>query len=87
MAAVLLGASLMRKMPVRNFARYVLMVWMLGSLVFRTAYQAALFHIVQSPMKAAPIDRLDDLLTADYALRMPPERFVLFDDVEKAKPQ
>lgn len=86
MAAVFLGNALTDAMPVRNFARYVLMVWMLACIVLRNAYQGALFHHLQVPKFAAPIDRMDDLIAANYSLRVHPTLFYLFDGIPKAKP-
>lgn len=87
MVAVFLGAGFTdAAMPTRNFARYVLMVWMLACMVLRTAYQGALFQLLQSQMRAPPIEKLDDLIAANFSLRMEKTLFRLFDDIPKAKP-
>lgn len=87
MVVILLGDTLSISMPTRNFARYVLMVWMLACIVLRTAYQGAMFHLLQLPRTTQAIDQLGDLIAANYSLRTSPGLFYLFDNIPKARTQ
>lgn len=85
MIAVFLGVS-MTILPRRNFARFVLTVWMIGCVVLRNAYQGSLFQFI-STLKSAPVvSNLDEMLENNYSLYVRKELFYMFDSVPKAKP-
>jgi hypothetical protein len=55
-------------LPKRNFARYLLMTFILFSLVMRTVYTAGLFKFLQSDTKITPIETLRDLVASKYKI-------------------
>lgn len=54
--------------PVRNFARFILMIWMLSSLVLRGSYTGALFSFIQSQRSAIEIDSLEKLIEYNFSI-------------------
>lgn len=54
--------------PVRNFARTIFLIWLLGSLVLRSSYQGALFRFIQSQKPAVEIDSLEKLVQFNFSI-------------------
>lgn len=54
--------------PVRNFARTILLIWLLGSLVLRSSYTGALFSFIQSQKSAIEIDSLEKLVQYNFSI-------------------
>lgn len=84
MIAVFLGVS-MTVLPRRNFARFLLTVWMIGCVVLRNAYQGSLFQFISTSKNAPVVKNLDEMLEQNYSLYVRKELFYLFDHVPKAK--
>lgn len=81
----LLGTT-QQKLPRRNFSRFLLMKFLLLSLVIRTAYQAALYQFMQSDKKHKGPQTINDILELDYdfyviALNM--DLFTQFENLRK----
>uniref|UniRef100_A0A8W9BML7 Ionotropic receptor n=1 Tax=Phlebotomus papatasi TaxID=29031 RepID=A0A8W9BML7_PHLPP len=57
---IFLGGSL-RNTPRRNFARFLLMMWILLSLVLRSSYQAVLFGFLKEQRNFSAINSLDEM--------------------------
>lgn len=55
------GGSLHR-LPSRNFARYILMNFMLFCLVIRSLYQAKLFIMLQTDLKEKTLNTIDEII-------------------------
>lgn len=55
-------------LPRRNFARYLLMTFILFSLVMRTIYTGGLFKFLQSDTKVTPIESVSDLVASKYKI-------------------
>jgi hypothetical protein len=55
-------------LPRRNFARYLLMTFILFSLVMRTVYTGGLFKFLQSDAKVTPIESVSDLVASKYKI-------------------
>lgn len=85
MIAVFLGVS-MTVLPQRNFARFLLTVWMIGCVVLRNAYQGSVFQFISTSKSAPVVNSLDEMLEHNYSLFVRRELFYLFDQVPKAKP-
>lgn len=62
------GAITLDRVPVRNFARTIFLIWLLFSLVIRNAYQGKLFDNLRSKQRMAPLFRLNDLFQSDLRL-------------------
>jgi hypothetical protein len=56
------------KLPHRNFARYLLMVFILFCLVMRSVYIGGLFKYLRSTEKVTPFKTVDDLISHGYKL-------------------
>lgn len=54
--------------PVRNFARTIFLIWLLGSLILRSSYQGALFSFIQSQKSAVEIESLDKLAEFNFTI-------------------
>lgn len=67
--------------PKRNFARYILMVWMMGCVVLRNSYQGSLFKFLQTP-KVKPLpNSLDELLSKNYSIIVSKSAYYLFENM------
>lgn len=86
MINICLGGGSIASMSSRNFARALLMVWLLGSLVLRNAYLGSLFDVLHSGKTGRAIQTFDDLIDANYTLYMKPKYFYLFDTFPRAQP-
>lgn len=64
---VMLGGSITTG-PVRNFARTIFLIWLLGSLVLRSSYQGALFRFIQSQKSAIEIESLEELIKYNFSI-------------------
>lgn len=57
-------------LPQRNFARYLLAIWLMGSLVLRNSYQGALFKFLRTP-KSRPLPKaVTELIANNYTFYM-----------------
>ncbi|GAB0099903.1 hypothetical protein DMENIID0001_157970 [Sergentomyia squamirostris] len=55
-------------MPTRNFARYLLLLWIVTSLVIRSSYQGALFSVIKNRRTANSLDTLEKLYRKGYKI-------------------
>lgn len=56
--------------PSRNFARFLLMSFILFSIVIRTAYQAKMFQFLQQDMVKPTFDTVDELIDNNFTFFM-----------------
>lgn len=69
MISISLGGGLnSNAVPMRNFARTLLLIWMLSCLVLRNAYFGKLFHFIRSNQRMEPLVDLDQLYDSDFEL-------------------
>ena len=69
-----LGGS-MRRLPRRNFARIMLGLFLIFSLILRNAYTGTLFHFVKTHAKNQKIKTIDDMIDRNYT-------FAVLDTIE-----
>lgn len=55
-------------MPKRNFARYILMNFILFCLIIRTAYQGVLFEMIASDIRKKLPETIDDLVDRNFTV-------------------
>jgi hypothetical protein len=55
-----------RVLPKRNFARFLLMLFLMYSLVMRTLYQGSYFQLLQGSGRHKQIQSVDEMIAADY---------------------
>jgi hypothetical protein len=53
-------------LPRRNFARYLLMMFMIYSLVMRTLYQGSYFKLLRSNPKHKEVQSIEDMIERDF---------------------
>uniref|UniRef100_A0A1I8Q106 Ionotropic glutamate receptor L-glutamate and glycine-binding domain-containing protein n=1 Tax=Stomoxys calcitrans TaxID=35570 RepID=A0A1I8Q106_STOCA len=58
----LFGGVIYRSLPYRNFARYILTLWIIYTMVLRTAYLAELFKILQDGNSRKTMSTLKDVV-------------------------
>lgn len=66
---VVLGGS-QKKLPNRNFARFVLMLFIIFCLVMRSAYVGSLYKFLQSEDRKEPAATIQELIEQNYDLYM-----------------
>lgn len=54
--------------PIRNFARTIFLIWLLGSLVLRSSYTGAMFSFIQSQRSAVEIRNLEQLVKYNFSI-------------------
>lgn len=57
-------------LPKRNFARFLLMTFLMYSLVIRTLYQGAFYRLMQSNTRLKEVQTVDELIEKDFKLHM-----------------
>lgn len=67
-----------RKIPGRNFARFMLMMFIIWSLIIRTCYQSEYFKHLQSDDRKPRLRTISDLMENNFTLYI--ESKVVFDD-------
>ena len=56
------------RMPGRNFARFLVTLFIIWSLIIRTCHQSMLFELMQADLRKEPIKTLDELFESDLTL-------------------
>uniref|UniRef100_A0A182SYR3 Putative ionotropic receptor ligand binding domain-containing protein n=1 Tax=Anopheles maculatus TaxID=74869 RepID=A0A182SYR3_9DIPT len=78
MVGVLLGGATVRA-PTRNFARILLLWWLAGTLVLRSAYTGSMFRFLQAGRNHTVPASIPELITAGYRLYMYRNYSFIFD--------
>lgn len=65
--AITLGQTV-HSLPLRNFARYILFMWILLTMVLRSIYQGSLYDFLTSQKALAPPDTAGELTERKYQL-------------------
>ena len=81
---IFFGGS-MHLLPSRNFARSLLMIFILFCLVKRSLYQGALFQFLQSNERAKPAQSIKELMTKDFNFYMTRSKFEYTNSLKFAK--
>lgn len=69
--------------PRRNFARTVLIIWIFGCMVVRSAFQGSLFEYIQKPRNSPSANTLPQLIDKNFTLYMSTSIFQLFRNTSK----
>lgn len=56
------------QLPGRNFSRFLLVSFMLFSLVMRTAYQGKQFQFMQNEMRRPDVKTIDEMIESNFTL-------------------
>lgn len=79
------GTQTQRNLPRRNFARYLLMIFLLYSLVIRTAFQGLYYNLLQSSKRHQEVQSLDEIIEKKFELYLFPWMLDVFKDTENLK--
>ena len=71
MLLIFVGGS-QHHLPQGNFARYLLMTFILFCLVQRTLYQGSLYHFFKSEHRAAEVETIDEMIAREFDFIMLP---------------
>ena len=71
MLLIYVGGS-QHHLPQGNFARYLLMTFILFCLVQRSLYQGSLYHFFQSEHRAGEVEKIDEMLEKEFNFIMLP---------------
>jgi Ligated ion channel L-glutamate- and glycine-binding site len=63
---ILLGGS-QKKLPFRNFSRFLLMMFLLFCLVMRSLYLGSLFNLLKNDIVMKEIKTIDELINLDFS--------------------
>lgn len=66
--------------PARNFARYLVMVFIMYCLIIRTAYQGKMFEFMQKNMTQAGVQSVDELIDRNFTLHFGAEFAKLYNN-------
>lgn len=69
-------------LPKRNFARFLLMMFLMYSLVVRTLYQGLFFHLLQSNKKHGKVQSIDEMVKKDFKFYVYSVEADLFQGIE-----
>lgn len=69
-------------LPSRNFARFLLMCFILFSLIIRTAYQGKSFEFLQKEMRKKTVQTIDEMITKNFTLHVAEGYMSVFDFAE-----
>lgn len=75
------GAMSSNKLPFRNFARTLLMIWLISSLVLRNAYQGKLFDSLRGSQRNQPFFELNKLYESNLKLYLLDAFYVYISDL------
>lgn len=59
-------------MPKRNFARFLLMTFLMYSLVMRTLYQGSFYKLMQSNERHKTVETIDEMIKENFWFYIPP---------------
>lgn len=72
-------------LPKRNFARFLLTLFLLYTLVIRTLYQGSLFELLKKNKHHKKVQSIDEMVRKDFKFYVPENDADLFDGVEALK--
>jgi hypothetical protein len=74
-----------KKLPGRNFARFLLMMFLMYSLVIRTIYQGSFYQFLKSNKKHREAQSVDELTEKDFKIYAFSAYLELFENFEALK--
>jgi len=69
-------------LPTRSFARFLLMLWIIWSLIFRTCYQGKLFEYLSGDGRKPQIQTINEMLEANFSYFIHVQHCLKLVDVE-----
>lgn len=74
------GGITFNHIPVKSFARALLAIWLISTLVLRNAYQGKLFDNLRSNQRMSPMFDIEELYESNLQLYLFPSYYVLLSD-------
>ncbi|XP_037930388.1 uncharacterized protein LOC119665154 [Teleopsis dalmanni] len=84
---IAMGSSSVAAVPRRNFARFLLIIWLLATLVLRSIYQARMYQMLRDKTFHNPPKTIADALSGDYVLQTIPSTNAVFRNLPTPKQQ
>lgn len=72
-------------LPGRNFARYLLTLFILFCLVIRTAYQGKQFEFLQKEMRPADVATIEEMIERNFTFHFLEDYKFLYDEMDFVK--
>lgn len=69
----MLGSNVVGPLPRRNFARFLLIMWLLLTFVLRNAYNSGFFYILREKVQTNPPSTINDVIKQQYAVYLSPQ--------------
>ena len=66
--SILFGGSTLQTTPHRNFARYILLLWLMYTFVLRSAYSGALYILLQDGRARNTLGSIDEVIKNNYTI-------------------
>lgn len=66
--ATLFGGSILQRAPQTNFARYILLIWLVYTFVLRSAYSGALYILLQDGRARNTLNSIDKVIQNNYTI-------------------
>jgi Bacterial extracellular solute-binding proteins, family 3 len=73
------------KLPGRNFARFLLMMFLMYSLIIRTIYQASFYQLLKSNKRHREVQSVDEMIEKDFKIYSFSSYLELFETTEGLK--
>lgn len=73
------------QMPVRNFAKFILILLLIFTLIIRTAFQGKMFEFLQKDIRKPTLETIEELMEQSYTFFMPIKFKTYFNDSELAQ--
>lgn len=74
-----------RILPTNNFARFLLMVFLMYSMVVRTLYQATFYRLMQSNKQHIEVTSIDEMIAEDFKFYLLPWHADVFQGTESMR--
>ena len=86
---MVVGANMTTKrMPKRNFARFLLTCWLLVTLILRSAYQSGMYQMLRDNKQWNPPNTIENVFEQNYLISMTPENrryLAILPDVKRLR--
>lgn len=69
-------------LPGRNFARFILMLFILFNLIMRAAYQGKQFEFMGLEMRRPDVQSIDEMIEQNFTLHFLKSREIFFTEME-----
>lgn len=69
-------------LPMKDFARMLLMTFILFSLVIRTAYQSKMFEFLQKEMRKPEVKSIEELIDKNFTIYVHDDQFFLIENLD-----